>query len=85
MPAEAPVLETKPTFGLAEPESFAYPKEHQLWTPATYDNFNVSKGVDVKDKSVMQIKNSKFEKVPWKIKQIQILLKQRLSRKNRIC
>lgn len=52
MPAEAPVLETKPTYGLAEPESYSYPKEHSMWTAANYDNFNVSKGIDAKDKSV---------------------------------
>lgn len=52
MPTEAPILETKSVFGLAEPEEYVYPKEHQLWTPSSYDSFNISKNVDVKDNAV---------------------------------
>lgn len=52
LPAECPILETKVMYGLADPEEYTYPKEHALWTPSNYDNFNISKGVDIKDKSV---------------------------------
>ena len=51
-PLECPVMETKAIHGLAEPEAFTMPAQHQLWTPTVYDAFNLSKGVDVKDKSV---------------------------------
>ena len=52
LPLEAPILDTKAMHGLAEPEEYAFPKPHELWTPANYNAFNLAKGVDVKDKSV---------------------------------
>lgn len=53
LPAEAPLLDSsKVVFGLAEPDVYTYPKEHALWTPDTYDSFNIAKAVDMKDKSV---------------------------------
>jgi len=52
LPAEAPLLDSsKVVFGLAEPDVYTYPKEHALWTPDTYDSFNIAKAVDMKDKS----------------------------------
>jgi len=37
---------------LAEPEEFILPEPHPLWSPANYDSFNLSKSLEVKDKSV---------------------------------
>lgn len=51
MATDTPSLDTKTIHGLAEPEEFVYPNQHELWTPANYDSFNISKGVDLKDKS----------------------------------
>ena len=55
-PAENPVLETKAIHGLAEPEEYNYPQVHSLWTQSSYDAFNISRAVEVKDKSV-RVKN----------------------------
>ena len=52
MPAETPVIETKAIHGLAEPEEYSMPQQpHPLWTQDSYDSFNISKAVDMKDKS----------------------------------
>lgn len=51
LPSETPALETKTVFGLAEPEEYVFPKEHELWTPRTCDSFDISKGIETKDKS----------------------------------
>lgn len=43
-------METKAIHGLAEPDEFNYPLPHKLWTPQTYDAFNLSKAVELKEK-----------------------------------
>lgn len=63
-PLECPVMETKAVHGLAEPEAFSMPAQHQLWTPTVYDAFNLSKGVDVKDKSASEKNIPAAKEVP---------------------
>ena len=53
LPIETPILDTKAIHGLAEPEEYILPDPHPLWSPSNYDSFNLSKGLDVKDKSVI--------------------------------
>jgi len=43
IPAEAPQLELKATYGLVKPEEFELPPLSPLWTPVTYAAFDLSK------------------------------------------
>ena len=52
LPAENPVIETKAIHGLAEPDEYSFPMPHALWTQSSYDAFNISKAVDIKEKPV---------------------------------
>ena len=60
LPAENPIIETKAMHGLAEPDEYNYPQAHSLWTQSSYDAFNLSKAVDIKDKGVSLREKSNF-------------------------
>lgn len=57
LPIETPILDTKAIHGLAEPEEFIPPEPHALWSPNTYDSFNIAKALEVKDKSKQTSEN----------------------------
>lgn len=43
VPDELPELEIKATYGLAKPEDFTAPMQHELWTPDSYHSFDITK------------------------------------------
>ena len=43
-------METKAIHGLAEPDEYKFPDPHALWNQNTYNSFNISKAVEMKDK-----------------------------------
>jgi hypothetical protein len=50
VPDETPVIDGNAIHGLAEPELYKIPEPNSLWSPGIYDSFNLSKGVNVKEK-----------------------------------
>ncbi|RNA06800.1 BRO1 domain-containing BROX, partial [Brachionus plicatilis] len=45
VPLEVPALESKSMHGLAEPEEYDFSNPHELWTPSSYNSFDISKNV----------------------------------------
>ncbi|KHJ79050.1 hypothetical protein OESDEN_21313 [Oesophagostomum dentatum] len=43
VPEECPKLESDPGYGVAKPDPFQYPAPAEIWTPAVYSSFNLSK------------------------------------------
>ncbi|CAJ0591410.1 unnamed protein product [Cylicocyclus nassatus] len=43
VPDECPKLDPEPGYGVAKPEPFNYPAHAEIWTPAVYASFNLSK------------------------------------------
>ncbi|CAB3398203.1 unnamed protein product [Caenorhabditis bovis] len=62
VPDECPQLDTNVSYGIAKPESFTYPPAAEIWNPAVYSAFDISKA-KMPDFSKMKKSSSKLDPV----------------------